>query len=717
MTLIVSLLGPPEVRRDDEALVLPGHRPLALLAYLLVTGQPQRREHLVSLLFDRPHDPRAALRWSLSKLRRALGAEYLLADRDTVAFNFACDYQLDTEQFTSGDLSRYCGEFLEGLNLRDARQFDEWLLVQREYWRALLQAGLEKQLAVQIAARDAEGVEETAVKLLQLDNLREDWRRALMSAYSQQGKFEAALAQVDLNRQVLLEELQQEPAPETTALAQAITARRTAVYRTLSSDATSTLLSPPPMTLFPGDGADAARRETAEILSRGRKRPRRLALFAGLILVLLSAVVVYRLVTGRDLAHVGTWAAEGSGDEPVPGELAGTTVTVGGSFDKISLIYFEEAFRPLQEETGIQINLVDYGDDFQYVVDDVIVSELSPDIIIFSQPGYLADFVDQGRVIDVRSFMGDSFLQQQFSDSMLEAAMVHGQMAGLWYTVNIKSVVWYAKAAFDAAGYREPQTWEQLMALTEQIAADGQTPWCIGMELGAATGWVGTDWVENILLRTAPPETYDAWVAGDLPFDSPEIRRVFEIMSAIWLEDAYVHGGTAAISREDVTESFLGLFAEPPDCLLHSQGSFMLPAVPDGAQFGRDYDFFYLPPIDEEFGHPVLGGGEIMAMFHDRPEVRETMRFLASGKSTKPFVESTGNISPHRDAPFEWYSSPASLKMAQILFEADTYRFDGSDMMPVEVGQGAFWRGMVDWVEGEDLDTVLRKIDESWPVR
>ena len=53
--------------------------------------------------------------------------------------------------------------------------------------------------------------------------------------------------------------------------------------------------------------------------------------------------------------------------------------------------------------------------------------------------------------------------------------------------------------------------------------------------------------------------------------------------------------------------------------------------------------------------------------------------------------------------------------MAQILLEADTYRFDGSDMMPPEVGNGTFLRGMVDWVEGEDLTTVLQTIDETWP--
>lgn len=295
--------------------------------------------------------------------------------------------------------------------------------------------------------------------------------------------------------------------------------------------------------------------------------------------------------------------------------------------------------------------------------------------------------------------------------------MVGDQMPGIWHLANVKSLVWYPKPAFDAAGYEVPATWEEMMALTEQIAADGSTPWCIGIESASATGWVGTDWLENILLRTQPADVYDAWVAGELPFDSPQIRHAAEIMAAIWLEDDYVHGGSAAIATEGFHESGQRMFEEPPGCFLHSQGSFIQLYFPEGMHYGEDYDFFYLPPIEEDFGRPVLGGGDLMAMFNDRPEVREVMRWLATGESVRPFVESGAHISPHRDAPFEWYSSPAQLKIAHILLDADTYRFDGSDMMPGAVGAGSFWQGIVDWVEGEDLDVMLKRIDDSWPER
>ena len=98
-------------------------------------------------------------------------------------------------------------------------------------------------------------------------------------------------------------------------------------------------------------------------------------------------------------------------------------------------------------------------------------------------------------------------------------------MAGVWERVNGKGFVYYPKKAWDAAGYKIPTTYDELKTLMDQMVADGSTPWCIGIESGAATGWVATDWIENIMLRTTTPENYDAWVQGKLKFSSPEVTK------------------------------------------------------------------------------------------------------------------------------------------------------------------------------------------------
>jgi DNA-binding SARP family transcriptional activator len=228
MTLLIHLLGPVRITRDGNPVEIPGHRPLALLAYLLVTGKAHSRQHLVDLLFESPDDPRAALRWTLSKLRKAIGKEYLVADRQQIGFAFQSDYWLDVAAFEAGELDLYRGDFLEGLHVRDAHGFEDWVFFERERLRGRYQGALTEQLAEYESQGDDAAAIETAQRLLRSDNLREDGYRALMRAYARAGRREAALTQYAQCRQVLEEELGVPPSPETSALYERIRAQRAA---------------------------------------------------------------------------------------------------------------------------------------------------------------------------------------------------------------------------------------------------------------------------------------------------------------------------------------------------------------------------------------------------------------------------------------------------------------------------------------------------------
>ena len=169
----------------------------------------------------------------------------------------------------------------------------------------------------------------------------------------------------------------------------------------------------------------------------------------------------------------------------------------------------------------------------------------APDIADFPQPGLLANFVRQGKIVDPTTFISEAWLEQQYNDSWLQMADIGGQSAGVWHRFNGKSLVWYPKDDFDAAGYEIPETWDELIALMDMIVSDGDTPWCVGIESGAATGWPATDWMEEFMLRTTSLENYDKWTTGELSFASPEVKNAAETLAEIWFNEDYVYGGTA----------------------------------------------------------------------------------------------------------------------------------------------------------------------------
>ncbi|MBP6016889.1 MAG: carbohydrate ABC transporter substrate-binding protein [Candidatus Promineofilum sp.] len=397
------------------------------------------------------------------------------------------------------------------------------------------------------------------------------------------------------------------------------------------------------------------------------------------------------------------------------GEYAGTVVTVDGPFADADTVKFEQSVAAFEEATGIDVQYIG-GKEFEGSIGVRVEAGDAPDIADFPQPGLLATFVRQGYVVDPTTFISEEWLTQQYNQSWLDMATINGQSAGVFHRFNGKSLVWYPKAAFDAAGYTVPQTWDEMLALTQQIADDGDPAWCIGLESGAATGWPATDWTEETVLRTTSLENYDAWVRGELPFDSPEIRKAIEAWSEIWFNPDYVFGGTNGIVSTNFGDSPAAMFTDPPGCWLHKQGNFITGFFPEGLEAGVDYDFFYLPPIDEQYGRPFLVAGDIMAMFNDRPEVRALMEYFTTPESASGWLETGGALAAHQTATPDMYGVDLERGIAELVSQATSFRFDGSDLMPGEVGGGSFWKGMTDYVSGAaDLDTVLSEIDASWP--
>ncbi len=406
-------------------------------------------------------------------------------------------------------------------------------------------------------------------------------------------------------------------------------------------------------------------------------------------------------------------------ERAIAGEFTGTEVTVDGPFVDVDEVKFNQSMEAFVEATGINVNYI--GDkEFEARMAIAVDAGNPPDIADFPQPGKAANFARQGHIIDPTTWISEDWLSQQYNQSWLDMAMMEGgdgsqQSGGVWHRYNGKSLVYYPKGPFDAAGYEVPETWDELVALTQLIADDGDAAWCIGIGSGAATGWPATDWTEEMMLRTTSLENYDAWVEGTLPFDSPEVRNAIETWSEVWFNPDFVFGGTDGIVGTTFDASVGPMFDDPPQCWLHRQGNFITGFFPEGTESGVDWDFFYFPPVDDAYGRPFLVAGDLMTMFNDRPEVRALMEYFTTPESAIGWVAGGGALAAHQTATPDMYS-PDQAGIAELALAATSFRFDASDLMPGEVGAGSFWTGMTDYVSGAaDLDTILPEIDASWP--
>jgi len=342
------------------------------------------------------------------------------------------------------------------------------------------------------------------------------------------------------------------------------------------------------------------------------------------------------------------------------------------------------------------------------------------DIALLPQPGAVADAVDQGAVSleDMGFDIGE--LESTFNEYLMSLVEVEGEHYGIPSNINLKSMVWYPADDFEEAGYEVPATFDDLIALSEQIRDEqGVPPWCVGFESEAATGWPATDWMEDIMLRTAGTDVYDQWVSHEIPFNDPAVQNAAEIFGQVMFGDGYVLGGadqTPAIAFGDAPGP---MFQDPPGCWLHRQATFINAFFPEDAEAGTDYDWFPFPPIDQE---GTLFAGEFMVTFRDAPETRDFIEKFISEEVQCAQGEdvASSRISANVDVESDCYANDVLADASEVLttsLEEDTGRFDASDQMPPAVGSGSFWNEMMTYMQqGPDsVTSVLDEIESTWP--
>lgn len=428
-------------------------------------------------------------------------------------------------------------------------------------------------------------------------------------------------------------------------------------------------------------------------MGRGRRR-----------LAILVAAALLAAACGDDDEAGG----EGSGD--------GDTVTIFGAFVDAEAEAFEEALVPFEEETGIDVRYEGSGSFTDLIRIRAEADDLA-DIVVFPQPGLLAEFARDGHVLELTGAAREAF-ENNYDEEWQTFGTVDGAPYGIWFKAAVKSLVWYPSPEFEEAGYEVPETWDDLLALSQEIVDDGSTPWCIGIESAEATGWVATDWLEDIVLRLHGPDVYDQWVANEIPFDDPQIVEAAELMNEIWQKPEFVRGGVQTIRTTPFGDSPRPLFDDPPGCFLHRQASSITSFFPDDVQESLGTDspqagVFALPAMDGG-APPVVGGGDAAGMTDDRDAVVQTMAYLGSTDFAEGWPPGEGYFSPHEGFDPSLYSTEIERQIGAILVDASLFRFDGSDAMPAAVGVGTFWTAMVDLVGGAPPEEVLATVEESF---
>ena len=440
------------------------------------------------------------------------------------------------------------------------------------------------------------------------------------------------------------------------------------------------------------------------------------------------------------LTVLGGPAAGSAGPGTASKALADTEVTLSHAFS--SGPGLTQELTAFQQRTGITVDAV-VDQEMETRLPASVRDGRPPDLALVPQPVAVAVFGSSDDLIDLAGYLDLQDVRAAFAPHLRSLGTVgedgawpatEGALYGLPVRISNKSVIWYSRPVFSEGGYEIPTSYDQLVRLSDRMAADGLTPWCHGEGSGPASGWPGTDLIENLLLHESV-ETYDAWLEHAVGFDSPPLRRAFERLARLFLQPGHLAGGqrSAAVLRFDAAAA--PLVTDPPGCGLYAMGTDAQAWLPFDAQAGVELDLFPFPPVSPETDGVVLGGGDFVLQFTDRPEVREVVRFLVGGD----FGRSWARLDPRFISPRNDFATAAYLRCApdspercepdpvrtslapQVLdaLEQDRFRFDGSDLLPHGMGFEPMWGAMVEFIGAgpDNLDELLTGLDAEWERR
>ena len=422
-----------------------------------------------------------------------------------------------------------------------------------------------------------------------------------------------------------------------------------------------------------------------------------------------------RLFVAAALVAAFTLAAAGCGgdDDGGSGEQVSGSLSISGIWTGQEARSFRAVLDGFtQDNPDVTIRYSPVGDQIPTVLSTAVEGGNPPDLAAVPQPGLVRDFVERDALQPLDFAEGS--INDNFSEGAVDVGTVDGQLYGLLFKAANKSTVWYNVPLFEAAGVEPPEDFDGLLESAQTLRESGTRAYSIA----GADGWTLTDLFENIYVRQAGPELYDQLAEHEIPWTHESVTNALETMAEVFSDTDNIAGGTSGALETDFPSAVTNAFKEDPDAAMVIEADFVESVITDSTEAEPETGFnvFDFPAV--EGSEPaVVGGGDSIIMFEDSPAAQALIEYLASPEAAEIWAQRGGYSSANQNVDENAYEDPLLRRTATALAEAETFRFDLSDLQPAEfgatVGQG-MWRAFQDFLsDPDDVEGTQRALERA----
>jgi alpha-glucoside transport system substrate-binding protein len=430
-------------------------------------------------------------------------------------------------------------------------------------------------------------------------------------------------------------------------------------------------------------------------------------------LTLLAAASIAFAACSSSSSTPAPTTAPTSAATGAPGSAAASSGTgqIGGSVSVIGTWTGDEQknflamVAPFEQATGVKVNYTGTR-DINAVLTTGVASGVLPDLAGLPGPGQMAQYAQAGKLIDLSTVLDVNKYTAETAPALVALGTVDSKIVGVFIKTAVKGLIWFDPKVNDFSA-NPPKTWTDLTAAITANASKADKGWCLGVESGAASGWPGTDWIEDFVLREDGADVYNQWWQGKVKWTDPQIKKAFTDFGDV-IANSY--GGSNTILATNFANAGDPLFKTPPGCLFLHQASFITGL---GAfaklKAGTDYNFFPFPDVNPANSGALEGAGDLFGMFHDTPQAKALMQWLVTAPAQQIWVTAGGAISANKLVTN--YPDDIAKRSADLLANAKSFVFDASDLMPSAMSS-AFQTAIVDYIKDPTkLDSILANLD------
>jgi alpha-glucoside transport system substrate-binding protein len=397
----------------------------------------------------------------------------------------------------------------------------------------------------------------------------------------------------------------------------------------------------------------------------------------------------------------GGGGAEGS--EDVTGDISIQAVWSGTEQESFQAVI--DGFEELYPNVNVSYN--SGGDNNATLLSTAVEGGNPPDLAAIAQPGLVAQFAEQGAIQPIDD-LRDAIVEN-FGESVADVGAVDGTQYAIMFKGANKSTIWYNVASIEEAGVEPPETSEDLTAAADTLKAAGITPYSVGVDVG----WPITDIFENVYLRVAGPEMYDQLARHEIPWTDQSVKDSLAVMAPIFASDNMA-GGTEAALQTEMPDSVAKVFTDSPEAAMVIIGDFAPGVTETTLEPETGFNVFDFPSI-EGSAPAVMGAGDLFVQFTDSPAADAFLEYLTTAEAAEIWASRGGFSSPNRNLDTGVYPDEITRTTAGALAEAETFRFDMSDLQPSAFGGTAgqgMWKHLSDFVANpDDIDGTADKLE------